>query len=788
MFELKKIEVKNFKIFKNFSLNINSKNLSLLDGPNGFGKTSFYDALELVLLGKVQRYIDIESKTVHGRKKEKKFPLMYNRAEPQDELSVKITVEIESGNIVTLKRSAKCSTLMRLKSMEDANFVFRAFKNDEEILESDESKVLTRLLGDSYQRNYSLFHYIEQEENTALLKTKSTDKQQKIDHLFDVSEYREKINKIESIRSIIQPLQTPKKKEALDALKNEIVILEKELTPQGVVNTPYTRLIDCTEQVWDKSDIVFSPGSYTDWLGDGGDLKKLIQLKGIQNQLSSRGYNNKIKQQLFYKDKVAHILLRYGKNLGNISEYKKQIDLFEDSKLYLESINKGVHFVIESNRMPSELLELNLSQSINFLEMKAKIEEIREQIESSGKLSSSLNKVISSRNQFLEDYENHLKSEKESVDGICPTCGFDWEDKESLYEHFESQKNLLESLLDSNGQSIQLALKTFEQLFLTKLKSKCTEIVEHDTPSIDFKKGICKLTEAHIDKLNSLKEEYNGFKIDLTDYYPKTFSMDETLKIDELNKEIENKFKPVEHDLITPDLEDLFNVIFKSSLTELTKIEVKSIEAKALYLKYKYAEAQIKGVQVKKEYFEKEKSKYEKAKKLSNSLKNLLDLYNENVNQYISSISKSIEILFHIYSGRLLQNFHNGLGIFIETDGKSVTFKDTPYSTHDVIFSMSSGQLSSLIIAFTMALNHKYAKNKLLLIDDPVQTMDEINSAGFIDLLRHQFNDRQIFISTHEDHTSSYFRYKFKKAGLEHKRINFNEISKKELEESLALD
>jgi len=788
MFELKKIEVKNFKIFKNFSLDINSKNLSLLDGPNGFGKTSFYDALELAFLGKVQRYIDIEDKTVHGRRKEKKFPLMYNRAEPQEVLSVKITVEIDSGDVVTLERTANCSTLMRLRSMEDAIFEFRVFKNDEEILIRDESKVLTRLLGDSYKRNYSLFHYIEQEENTALLKTKSTDKQEKIDHLFDVSEYREKIYKIEAIRSTIQPLQTPKKKEAIESLRKEIVALEKELTSKDIVKTPYVRLVECSEQIWDKSDIVFSPGSYTDWLGDEGDLNKLIQLKGIQQQLSSREYNNKIKQKLFYKDKVAQILLRYGKSLENISEYKSQIDLYEDAKLYLESINKGVHFVIENNKIPSESLEVYLSQAFDFKEMKAKAKDIREQIETSGKLSANLNKVLSSRNQFLEDYENHLNNEKESVSGICPTCGFDWEDKKTLYEHFENQKKLLESLLDSNGQSIQLALKTFDQLFLSKLKSKCSEIIENEALSIDFKKGISKLTGAHIDRLNSLKKEYSESNIDLTDYYAKTFSMEEALKIDELNKEIESKFKPFDNESITPELEDLFNVIFESSLPELAKVEVNSIKDKIVFLKYKYAEAQIKDVQLKKQDFEKEKSKYDNAKQLSNSLKKLLDLYNENVNQYISSISKSIEILFHIYSGRLLQNFHNGLGIFIETDGRSVTFKDTPESNHDVIFSMSSGQLSSLVIAFTMALNHKYAKNKLLLIDDPVQTMDEINVAGFIDLLRHQFNDRQIFISTHEDHTSSYFRYKFKKAGLEHKRINFNEMSKKELEESLKIN
>lgn len=34
---------------------------------------------------------------------------------------------------------------------------------------------------------------------------------------------------------------------------------------------------------------------------------------------------------------------------------------------------------------------------------------------------------------------------------------------------------------------------------------------------------------------------------------------------------------------------------------------------------------------------------------------------------------------------------------------------------------------------------------QVLLIDDPVQTMDEINMASFVELLRNEFKDKQIF-------------------------------------------
>ena len=86
------------------------------------------------------------------------------------------------------------------------------------------------------------------------------------------------------------------------------------------------------------------------------------------------------------------------------------------------------------------------------------------------------------------------------------------------------------------------------------------------------------------------------------------------------------------------------------------------------------------------------------------------------------------------------------------------------------------GQLAALVISFTLALNKKYSLDKLLLIDDPVQTLDELNISAFIEVLRNDFSDRQIFISTHEDIMSAFMRYKFEKYGLKAERISMSEV------------
>jgi len=780
MFKLKKLVVKNFKVFQNVTLDINSKNLSLLDGPNGFGKTSFYDALELLVLGKVQRYLDIEGKMAHGRKSAKKYPLMFNGASSTDELVIELTLNLDTGDVVVLKRSAKCSDLLALEQIQDAQFNFQALKNGEPISFDNEEKLLTEYFGNNYKRNYGLFHYIEQEENTALLKSKSTDKQKKIDHLFDVSEYRDKIKKIEGIRNTIQPLKTPKKKEYVKALKAQYELLEKEIIPLGEQKENYIRLVTCSEQPWDNESVLFSVGSYSNWLGEDGELQRLLALKNIEGELAAKHINTALQKELFFQDKSVSILLRYGKNISNISVFQKHIVLFEKVQSFLQQTQNGALYIIEHQIFPDEEVSSLLADIIDLEGMKLKSTEIRKQFYSNNQLTSSLNKVIASRDKYLSEYSQHNSSQNID-DNTCPTCGWDWKEHELLLKQFELKKEAFNLLLDSSGQIIKAAIESFDSLFLKIINEKCNSVISDLTQSIEYKKGLCKLSETHINFFEKLKSNYEKYKINLSLFYASSFDLSEKLKTTELESEIVKLYKPYNPGVITPHLEDLFEAIFNNKIADLKLLKIESIESKIKYIKQKHSESRLQEIQEKKKQYQSENLKLDKAIVLDIELLALVKLYNENVNQYISSISESIEILFHIYSGRLLQNFHNGLGVFIDSDGKTVTFKDSPTSSHDVIFSMSSGQLSSLVIAFTMALNHKYAKNNLLLIDDPVQTMDEINVAGFIDLLRHQFKNRQIFISTHEDHTSSYFRYKFSKAGLEHERINFKDLFKEEL-------
>ncbi|MGZ7254002.1 AAA family ATPase, partial [Streptococcus pyogenes] len=52
---IKKIIIKNFKNIKETRIIDFQENVTLFVGPNGFGKTTIFDAIELSLTGRIRR-------------------------------------------------------------------------------------------------------------------------------------------------------------------------------------------------------------------------------------------------------------------------------------------------------------------------------------------------------------------------------------------------------------------------------------------------------------------------------------------------------------------------------------------------------------------------------------------------------------------------------------------------------------------------------------------------------------------------------------------------------------
>jgi exonuclease SbcC len=138
---------------------------------------------------------------------------------------------------------------------------------------------------------------------------------------------------------------------------------------------------------------------------------------------------------------------------------------------------------------------------------------------------------------------------------------------------------------------------------------------------------------------------------------------------------------------------------------------------------------------------------------------------------------EKIKIPFYIYSGKILQHFQQGYGIFVDVrqNTNRIRFLADDSSDHDAIHQLSTGQLAVVSTAFCLALNKVYtlpSHFKFLAIDDPVQTLDDINIYSLVDLIRHEFPDYQLLISTHDENVANFIKYKFEKFSITVQKLN----------------
>ena len=138
---------------------------------------------------------------------------------------------------------------------------------------------------------------------------------------------------------------------------------------------------------------------------------------------------------------------------------------------------------------------------------------------------------------------------------------------------------------------------------------------------------------------------------------------------------------------------------------------------------------------------------------------------NNNIQSYQEQMIQKLKLPFYMYTAKILQNYQQGMGVLLTTQNNSnIRFIANSNSEQDVMYQLSSGQIAVISFAFTLALNttFKISKEfKFLSIDDPIQDMDSMNVYALIDLIRHSLSDYQIIMSTHNDGSAMFIKYKF---------------------------
>ncbi len=771
--KIEKLRITNFKIYKDHTFDFQDNNLIVFDGPNGFGKSSIYDAIELIFTSKIRRYDHLNVNLIDNREKRKENPFLYIHAEKNAEITIRIQFVVNEVTYILARnnnQAGKPVINFEHYQLHQLTEFTEAPSSDNKIL--NEKEFFTKLFGEDYISDFEFVNYVEQEDTFYYLKSTEREKKRGINYLFNTTQFNEKIERFslisERIHTVLQNENGIQPK--IDELTKTITEIKESLQKNEKIT--YERILTERELNWDEEAVNFNNISYEGLfdieMGEFVQLERLIQNKGnflieLQNKTIDQIIEDNRRLESFYY--FQHYRQRE-------SQIKEEMELQKEFDKLSETFeNFNVDDIHENIFDVPELIKEKFFENPLITDYQQKLIDLKLAITNANSASLVYNSIISSRETLKNHLEKYHKEIKE--DSHCPLCGQDYASQEKLYAEIKEYRLEIEKLNTSLSQNLKNKTQSFRTFFTEIFSSEMKSIFEDFIYKPEyFENDFFEKSQKRAERI--LIIIFADLKFEFEKFVSKETTKNE-IGFEAFVSEIRSKKSNIETSVLTDELEQVFVTYFNKQKTALQSVELHQISAKKKYINWLFSIHQNKVVKVNEEALKILNVKNEKLNKSKDKIDQIIEQMHKALIWYNTNLVNDLELLFHLYSARIMQTYQGGLGLFIINKDSTIKFVTSPSNTYDAVFSMSTGQLSALILSFTLALNKKYSTSKLLLIDDPVQSMDDINTAGFIEVLRNDFSDRQIFISTHEQMMSTYIRYKFKKFGFDSVRFNLSE-------------
>ncbi|WP_292954583.1 MULTISPECIES: AAA family ATPase [unclassified Neptuniibacter] len=767
--KISRIEIASFKAFRKLTLNVSESSLLTLDGPNGFGKTSIFDALELLFTGKISRIKRLFSNVMTGGKSNYEDNLYWNIRSTASDLYIK--VELSDGpNDLILARHARATSRQPATNRADKFEPFllyqlESFDSDDFSKDNlrDES-FIAEIFGDNFRGNYSLLNYLEQGQNEYLFSTRLDRRKDALEELTNTTQINKEISKCKDAERKLNQKLKENEKASLELVEERKSL--NALLVEDLEEVEYAQI--CTSEIqpeWDKEQLFvnYSKEAHDKYLEC---VYKISELIGLKHVIKVRIDNDKIESYISRNNEIIKLLAQLGKTttrLNDLDASKKVIDSLTSAYTTLQKGPNLISF--------EEIEKLIVWVPEEFKKLKSQIAQ-RDNLIKATTASTTISTEIARLKDELVN--NHFKLVADDKD--CPLCGADWESHSSLLTAIAERAKAIESTLSIDGQKLIEVVKLISGA-LDVLSAKVTTRLT--TINTTYDENLHQLLLTHKEKISLVQ---NLIKRLETGSYtcPDTYTLD--------SGEVANRFSDLVKVIRTRKKEEVAALPehWRSTLYGAFKSEddFYLLDSSVLDKKIKYISmcanksqnTEIHKISLKLAQIIREGKAVVSARDKMKQLKELLIKVEKT---YSDQTISEIELIFHIYSGRLIQNYQRGLGLFIESrDGKHLRFSTAERSEHDAILAMSSGQISALSLAFFFSLNRVYSRVPIVLIDDPSQSLDEVNIASLTDLLRCELNDRQLIVSSHEEDISSYMRYRFSRAGLKNLTLNMQSLAK----------
>ena len=309
--KIKSLEVKNFKLFdRKFDKisDISEAVLILLNGPNGYGKTSIYDAIEFALTGEIKRINKYSDEL--GVKKTEAYDKKILIADETKEAYIKLCLEGVKGKI-ELQRIYNPQKINRKKASKENNpykifdkFERKLIVDDQEIVDSDEeNRKLKEYHLDQIKDFYDTCCFLSQDEHLGFLKEANTDKATSLEFLFEIpSEQQKEADRVDNLIEQLKNKNTKKDLGYITKFENEKVELKSEIgslneavekvTTYKEAKMSYQHLFPKKSVYWDAESMILNGKKYDEAIGE---IEKLMYFSEHQEACLNYLFNKPFK-------------------------------------------------------------------------------------------------------------------------------------------------------------------------------------------------------------------------------------------------------------------------------------------------------------------------------------------------------------------------------------------------------------------------------------------------------------------------------------------------------------
>ena len=509
----------------------------------------------------------------------------------------------------------------------------------------------------------------------------------------------------------------------------------------------------------------------------------------IQQLKQIEGFIENYEEYLRYKDNaIIRELKASPKRLYMALFYRQEIELLNKKESLIKELNKSKELLMNySNNVWSVdetlfnkiKIKAEIIAQIKTLLLNQKKEQ--SQLDDADKVLAQMTKA---RRGLIKEFYNAAESGKFDKNK-CPLCGTDFTDIDSaIIETERFIKNI-----HTDGIKIIEDIETqITNLFQKEIIPVLKVFLEENKVLIKMDDTLSGCKNLAVEKLQQLLD-----KVKISEFKSQGI---EKFDIEEFSQQYENLLKELQEKEV-PN-----KIIFQEKQVELYKSihntyyhnekpyhTVGELQSKEQYVAKLFNDNLSQQLSTEEARLRKLKRDYEeyknKTKDMTDAIKVLVGKYEDANKEYQTQLLNAIKIPLMVYSGRIIQNYPLGLGIRAVIKTNQLVFEAASKSGSDVYNILSTGQLNGLSIALLLSIKNVYGDTKgldILLIDDPLQTIDDISAISLADLLTQQ-GIGQIVLSTHEEAKAALLRYKFKHAGMSVREQNMQALYMKTVTE-----